>query len=128
MATPDGMIDSQNMCSQAVVERVLGDEAVTSIKIYNNIQSDNYVAGTSGWQINRVTGSCEFQDATIRGTLNADDIVAGTLAISYITGGTYNSTAITFASGSDLKSSNYVAGTSGWQTAGHLPTTRRSPR
>ncbi len=51
-----------------------------------NIQSSNYVAGTSGWFINGATGAAEFQNATIRGTLNASDLMAGTLNVDRING------------------------------------------
>jgi hypothetical protein len=115
----DGLIDSSNLCSQAVVERILGDASVSSVKIANNIQSDNFVTGSSGWRIERNTGSAEFQDATIRGTLNASDITAGTMSVSYLAAGTLSvSGTVTVASGSDIESSNYVAGTSGWQIDG----------
>lgn len=50
-----------------------------AIQVTADIESDNYVAGTSGWKIERDTGNAEFQDATIRGTLVADDITTGTL-------------------------------------------------
>jgi|GEM_PF-3368248 hypothetical protein len=43
-----------------------------------DILSANFVAGTSGWRI-RYDGSAEFQNVIVRGTLNADDIVAGTI-------------------------------------------------
>ena len=88
MATPDGVIDSTNLCSQSVTERILGDSSVTSLKIFNTLQSDNFSSGSAGWQINRVTGSAEFQDVTVRGSLNADDISAGTMAASFIGAGT----------------------------------------
>ncbi len=92
---PDGSIDSSMMCSQAVVERVLGDSSVTSIKIFATLESDNFVAGTSGWQINRVTGSAEFQDVIVRGTLNADDITVGTLVADRIAAGSLDADKIT---------------------------------
>jgi len=50
-----------------------------AIQVTADLESDNYVAGTSGWKIERDTGNAEFQNATIRGTLVADDITTGTL-------------------------------------------------
>ena len=50
-----------------------------AIQVTADIESDNYVAGVAGWKIERDTGNAEFQDAIIRGTLNAADITAGTL-------------------------------------------------
>lgn len=85
---PDGTLNSREICDGAVLERALADESVSSLKIQANLQSDNFVTGTSGWEINRDTGSVEFQDATIRGTLNADDINAGTFSAARIGAGT----------------------------------------
>ena len=48
-----------------------------------SIKSNNYSAGSTGWKIN-YDGSAEFQNATIRGSLNASDITAGTLDFSAI--------------------------------------------
>ena len=45
------------------------------------IKSQNYSSGSAGWQISP-DGSAEFQNATIRGTLNAADITAGTLNVN----------------------------------------------
>lgn len=53
-----------------------------AIQVTTDLESDNYVAGSSGWHIERDTGNAEFQNATIRGTLNATDITAGTLNIA----------------------------------------------
>lgn len=47
------------------------DETIAAIKFTASIQSDNYVAGVSGWKIFRSTGSAEFNDITARGTLYA---------------------------------------------------------
>ena len=53
-----------------------------AIQVTTDIESDNYVAGVSGWHIERDTGNAEFQNATIRGTLNASDISAGTISVA----------------------------------------------
>lgn len=95
MPTQDGLLDSRDLCDGSVLERTLADESVGSLKIQKNLQSDNFVTGTSGWEINRDTGSVEFQDATIRGTLNADDIVAGTLDASVVSVTNLNASNIT---------------------------------
>lgn len=57
-----------------------------------DVQSDNFVAGATGWRIERLTGDAEFHNATIRGTLNADDIAAGTINVSRLPAGTVNVT------------------------------------
>ena len=48
-----------------------------SLTLGTDIQSDNFVAGTSGWRIQRDTGDAEFGAATIRGTLTANQIQLG---------------------------------------------------
>jgi hypothetical protein len=50
-----------------------------AIQITDDLESDNYTPGTSGWTINRNTGNAEFGSASIRGTLTAAQIGAGTI-------------------------------------------------
>ena len=69
------------------------------------IQSTNYVAGTSGWRI-KGDGVGEFQNVTVRGSLNASDLTAGTLNISRIA-----DTSITSAKISSLSADKLTAGT-----------------
>ena len=47
------------------------------------IRSSNYSTGSAGWIINS-DGSAEFQNATIRGSLNASDMTTGTLNASNV--------------------------------------------
>lgn len=61
------------------------------------IRSPNYVAGVSGWAINR-DGSVDFNNGTFRGTLNVGTGSVGGIIIT----------------GSGLSSTNYVPGVSGW--------------
>jgi hypothetical protein len=69
------------------------------------LQSPNYAQGASGWTINR-DGSAEFQNVLVRGTITASTIIGST-----ITGGTII--------GGDIRSNNYVAGTSGFDLNGN---------
>ena len=70
------------------------------------IKSQNYTTGTSGWAI-KSDGSAEFQNATVRGHIDA---TSGTLSDLDITGG------ITVAQNGYVKSNNYNAQTNtGWQ-------------
>lgn len=55
-----------------------------AFQITDDLESDNYITGTSGWRIERDTGNAEFQNAIIRGTLNANDITAGTISAARI--------------------------------------------
>ena len=57
-----------------------------AIQVSDDIESDNYVAGSAGWKIERDTGNAEFQNATIRGTLNASDISTGTISVDRLPG------------------------------------------
>ena len=70
------------------------------------IKSQNYSAGASGWII-KSDGSAEFQNATVRGHIDAN---SGTLSNLDITGG------ITVAQNGYIKSTNYNAqNETGWQ-------------
>jgi len=45
-----------------------------AIQVNADIESDNYVAGSSGWKIERDTGFAEFGAAAIRGTLTVGQV------------------------------------------------------
>ncbi len=49
-----------------------------ALQVGQDISSPDFIAGTSGWII-RGDGTAEFNGVVIRGTLDADDITAGTL-------------------------------------------------
>ena len=64
------------------------DKIITgSLQATQVVESANFVTGSSGWQIDG-DGSAEFQNVTIRGTLNADDITLGLLNAARIGAGT----------------------------------------
>ncbi len=50
----------------------IGDGTITNAKIANVIQSNNYIAGSSGWQINK-NGNVDFNNGTFRGSLYASN-------------------------------------------------------
>ncbi len=52
----------------AVTEDQIGDDAVTVTKLANVLQSTNYVAGSTGWEIT-TAGNVEFSNGTFRGTV-----------------------------------------------------------
>ena len=54
------------------IDRFMEDGAINSVKLGTNIQSDNYIAGQTGWKISRATGNAEFQNVITRGTVYAD--------------------------------------------------------
>ncbi len=47
------------------------DTPIASVNFGTNIQSDNYIAGSSGWQIQRASGDAEFNDIDIRGDIES---------------------------------------------------------
>ena len=101
------LVDSQNIANLAVTNALIANAAITDLKVADVsagkvtagtisgqtiildasgdtgndsiIKSSNYVTGSTGWAINS-DGSAEFRNATIRGSLNASDITAGTLS------------------------------------------------
>lgn len=80
---------------------ITADELVSNIILVNNIiQSNNYSSGNSGWIISN-TGSAEFNNVTVRGTVAATsgNIAGWTINTSNITGGStilYSNGAATF--------------------------------
>ena len=85
-------------------EIIVGSSSNTS----GFIKSQNYSSGSAGWQISP-DGTAEFQNATIRGTLNAADITAGTLNVDRLP--TITTSQINFDAGDigGADSSNIVA-------------------
>jgi|TARA_B100000902_G_scaffold47553_1_gene54774 hypothetical protein len=69
-----GKITAGTISGQTIILNASGDTGSDS-----DIRSSNYATGTAGWRINS-DGVAEFQNATIRGSLNASDITAGTLS------------------------------------------------
>ncbi|BEM76410.1 host specificity protein [Serratia marcescens] len=65
--TPFAVVDGQVFISQAAIQ----DASITNEKIGEVIQSSNYSPGQQGWSINK-NGYAEFQQATIRGHVDAD--------------------------------------------------------
>lgn len=66
--------------------------------VRDRVKSDNYVAGTSGWDVEK-TGQAEFQDVTVRGTIDGGTIDGVTITGADIQSSTMESSAIT---GTDL--------------------------
>jgi predicted phage tail protein len=55
----------------------IADAAVVNSKISGQIQSDNFVSGSTGWQINK-NGTSEFSNVTARGNIQATSLNAAT--------------------------------------------------
>jgi hypothetical protein len=55
---------------------VIADGSIDNAKIGNVIESDNYVAGSTGWNIDK-NGNAEFNDGTFRGQLDVKSSDSG---------------------------------------------------
>lgn len=75
--------DNTRIESVAVNKLLAGTIGAIEIVLANStnsiIRSANYSAGSAGWAI-RGDGNAEFQNVTVRGTLNASDLIYGTIA------------------------------------------------
>lgn len=74
-------VDTAQIADAAISEAKIDDLAVTSAKIASAIQSTNYVAGTSGWIINK-NGYAEFSNIWARGNIEASSLKANTLMVN----------------------------------------------
>ncbi|KXB08343.1 hypothetical protein AKJ56_01510 [candidate division MSBL1 archaeon SCGC-AAA382N08] len=75
--------DKQVNSSFDVGENVIEGKSINNLRINKWIKSQNYKPNKDGFIINGKTGKAEFQKATIRGELNADDITTGTLSVAH---------------------------------------------
>ena len=71
---------------------------IGTIQVTDDIESDNYTPGSSGWAIRRDDGYAEFGAAAIRGTLSANQISVNSLSaisanMGSLTAGTISSSA-----------------------------------
>ena len=90
----DLTVTEAKIANLAVTTAKITDAAITNAKIADTIESDNYVAGTSGWIIekqnaNYPDGYAEFQDAVFRGEVTAEsgDIGGWTISSSKLSSG-----------------------------------------
>ena len=123
----DATITEAKIQDLAVTTAKITDAAITNAKIGDTIQSDNYVAGTSGWIIekqnsNYPNGFAEFSDIVARGEITATtgaiggwDIASNTISADYTSGGT--TYYLTLDASDGTIEGNYVADTSGWKIA-----------
>jgi len=81
-------INTSQIAESAITTARLSNDAVTVDKFANTLQSTNYVADTSGWQI-LTSGDVEFQNAKITGEITA---TSGSISNTVTVGGTAAST------------------------------------
>ena len=84
----DDAVDTDQINDGAVDTDQIANDAVDITKIANTLESDNYVAGTSGWRLT-TSGDFEAGDGTFRGALTA---TSGSIATTVTIGGTAAST------------------------------------
>ena len=99
-------VDNSKIADLTVGEGKIADGAITNLKIGSFIQSNNYSAGSAGWQI-RKDGYAEFGSASIRGQLTASQIDSRGLSIKDESGNTI------LSAGSPLSFSN-ITPAAGW--------------
>ena len=63
----DAAITSAKIANASIGSAHIADATITNAKLTGNIQSDNFVTGSSGWQIRRADGVAEFQNVIVRG-------------------------------------------------------------
>lgn len=101
--TPSGSID-------------LGKTTLGTLSIYDYIESDDFVTGSTGWRISG-NGDAEFSNATIRGSLSAVTIdIGGADATSFhvdIDGNMWSGAATLAAAPFQVSSSGAMTATSG---------------
>jgi len=66
--SPFAVVNGQVFMNSAFIQ----DGTITNAKIGAFIQSNNYVAGKTGWMINKA-GAAEFNDVTVRGAIIATE-------------------------------------------------------
>jgi len=88
-----GAVTTGKVAAGVITGTELADGSVSSVKLDSAIQSTNYVPGTDGWRI-EMDGTAEFNNVTVRGTIESSVVSAG-----------------------EVQSSNYVAGSAGWRLA-----------
>lgn len=69
-------IDTAQIKDLAATEAKIGNLAVGNAKIKDYIQSNDYVAGSAGWKIDKY-GAAEFSNVTVRGSLRAAKVYTG---------------------------------------------------
>lgn len=93
-------IDSAKIASLTADKITSGTMTAQTITLSNSassiIKSANFSAGSAGWQI-LGNGNAEFNNVTVRGTINASDITAGTLDVARLGANTIESVKLAVA-------------------------------
>lgn len=83
----------KNLTADKITGGTIGAQTINMSGATSIIQSSNYVAGSTGWRI-KGDGTAEFQNVSVRGSLNASDIGAGFLPIARLNDGSITSAKI----------------------------------
>jgi uncharacterized coiled-coil protein SlyX len=78
-----GTISADRLDSGIITAKVAN---LQSAQLAGNIQSDNYVANSSGWLIRRTDGFAEFQNVRVRGDVQANSVTANSITTNSIQG------------------------------------------
>lgn len=70
-------ITANEIAADTITAAEIRTGSITVDKIASNIQSDNYIAGSQGWAINRATGTAEFGNLNARGNLRTGNNTPG---------------------------------------------------
>ena len=87
----DASILSTKIANAAILTAHIADAAITNAKISGDISSDNFVAGSTGWRIQKATGAAEFSSIVARGDVDYQ-YVDGSILSHTVTGSASNGT------------------------------------
>ena len=76
----DATITAAKIANATITAAQIADASITNAKIGNVIQSNDYVAGSAGWAIDK-SGTAEFSSTSIRGQLSASQVDTAGLLI-----------------------------------------------
>lgn len=74
-----GVLSGSLLATGSVPSAALADGSVSAAKLAATLASSNYVAGASGWQINKTTGQVEMYGGVVRGDVQASSAAANAI-------------------------------------------------
>lgn len=82
-------ITSAKIADANITTAKIADAAIVNAKISGDIQSDNFVAGSTGWRIRKADGAAEFAAASIRGKLTTNQLEVGSVTANAVASETH---------------------------------------
>lgn len=74
-----GVLSGSILATGSVPTSALADNSVSAAKLAATIASSNYVAGSSGWQIDKTTGQITLYNGVVRGDVRASSAASGAI-------------------------------------------------